>query len=86
MFSGYYQPQDSIASVIPCSPEMSIRTTIADGLTGSRADLFCYERTITSLQFFMNLIRIVLQNSGESCLSMNKGSFLCGQMYLGVHS
>ena len=32
MFSGYYQPQDNIASVIPCSPEMSIRTTIADGL------------------------------------------------------
>ena len=32
MFSGYYQPQDNIASVIPCSPEMSIRTTTADGL------------------------------------------------------
>ena len=32
MFSGYYQPQDNIASVIPCSPKMSIRTTIADGL------------------------------------------------------
>ena len=34
MFSGYYQAQDNIASVIPCSPEMSIRTTIADGLEG----------------------------------------------------
>ena len=32
MFSGYYQAQDNIASVISCSPEMSIRTTIADGL------------------------------------------------------
>ena len=32
MFSGYYKPLDNIASVIPCSPEMSIRTTIADGL------------------------------------------------------
>ena len=42
-------------------------------MTGSRADLFCHERTITSLQFFMNLICIVLQNSGESCPSMNRG-------------
>ena len=36
MFSGYYKPLDNIASVIPCSPEMSIRTTIADGLMVAR--------------------------------------------------
>ena len=39
MFSGYYQPQDNIVSVIPCSPEMSIRTTIADRLYDSPAQV-----------------------------------------------
>ena len=41
-------------------------------MTGSQQVLFWYERTIISLQFLINLIcRSILQNSGESCLSMN---------------
>ena len=38
-------------------------------MTGSQEVLFWYERTIISLQFFINLIlQKVLQNSGEDCL------------------
>ena len=32
MLSSNSHPQDKVASVSPCSPEMSIKSTIADGL------------------------------------------------------